>query len=390
MAVRPSPLDPVDKGAWATKLNAHLDVALDAATGDLKSAAVQAALGGSLAAPVLFDTSGGMLPSTDSFTTRALIGIDRVNDRMLVAGRRRCSSTTRRREPVDRQDAAGGRDREHGAEARPVQGQLLPHRARDGVGARGVWKAAPQPATRRSPGPRCSRIDRRDRRDLDGFNVITDATAANDLAMIFGEYADPTGGPQIWRTTDGTTWTSVLAAQPTIRHFHCIAAGPVQPGERLRDRRRRRHEADLEVDRLRRHLVGDRDRLELPGRPDQLHDELGVVRRRLRARLRFIMDRATNTPHWLPGFHRYFPVASPLDTRAGGQRLHRRIVHERLEDVDVRDGRIRHDVRHQRRRPRGLLPGALPPNTYITGVGSSTSVQVSATRRRRRSRRRRS
>lgn len=48
--------------------------------------------------------------------------------------------------------------------------------------------------------------------------------------LYVAEYGDPTGGPAIHRTSDGTTWTVVRAADSGLRHFHAIEADPYNAG----------------------------------------------------------------------------------------------------------------------------------------------------------------
>ena len=68
------------------------------------------------------------------------------------------------------------------------------------------------------------------------------STAATALYTVFssgggylwlGEYGDPTGGPTVWRSSDGTTWTQIYTevGQGTPqRHMHAIAHDPYSPG----------------------------------------------------------------------------------------------------------------------------------------------------------------
>lgn len=47
---------------------------------------------------------------------------------------------------------------------------------------------------------------------------------------MFAEYGDPVGGPSVYRTTDGTTWSTVYGPDATQRHIHDIAPDPFNDG----------------------------------------------------------------------------------------------------------------------------------------------------------------
>jgi hypothetical protein len=49
-------------------------------------------------------------------------------------------------------------------------------------------------------------------------------------ALLVAEYGDPTGGPTLWRSTNGTSFTSALTLSGA-RHIHCVAADPYNPGQ---------------------------------------------------------------------------------------------------------------------------------------------------------------
>lgn len=51
---------------------------------------------------------------------------------------------------------------------------------------------------------------------------------ADDTAVYLGEYGDPTGGPRLYRTTDGVTWET--QGPFTTRHIHAISPDPYNPG----------------------------------------------------------------------------------------------------------------------------------------------------------------
>lgn len=48
--------------------------------------------------------------------------------------------------------------------------------------------------------------------------------------LFVAEYADPSGGPSLYRSSDGSSWTSVLGPVSGLRHFHAVAADPYNPG----------------------------------------------------------------------------------------------------------------------------------------------------------------
>ncbi len=57
---------------------------------------------------------------------------------------------------------------------------------------------------------------------------------ADDSYMYLGEYGDPVGGPTVWRSADGDTWTQIYTeiggAGGNQRHMHAIAADPYNAG----------------------------------------------------------------------------------------------------------------------------------------------------------------
>jgi hypothetical protein len=51
--------------------------------------------------------------------------------------------------------------------------------------------------------------------------------------IYVAEYGDPTGGPTLYRSGDGTTWTSIyteVGQSPAQRHIHAVAADPFNTG----------------------------------------------------------------------------------------------------------------------------------------------------------------
>lgn len=59
---------------------------------------------------------------------------------------------------------------------------------------------------------------------------LNKSTWPSNNFLYFGEYGDPSGGPSIWRTSDGATWDKVLGPVSGLRHFHCVAPDPYKPG----------------------------------------------------------------------------------------------------------------------------------------------------------------
>ena len=64
-----------------------------------------------------------------------------------------------------------------------------------------------------------------------GSGIISTALAADDQYIYWGEYGDPTGGPSVYRSPDGTTWTRILGPGSfAARHVHGIFTDPYNPG----------------------------------------------------------------------------------------------------------------------------------------------------------------
>jgi hypothetical protein len=60
------------------------------------------------------------------------------------------------------------------------------------------------------------------------LNATSWTTGTNYL--FAGDYADPSGGPSLWRSANGTSWTKVLGPVAGLRHFHAVAGDPYAPG----------------------------------------------------------------------------------------------------------------------------------------------------------------
>lgn len=65
-----------------------------------------------------------------------------------------------------------------------------------------------------------------------GSTVFSTAFDCDDQYIYWGEYGDAVGGPSVYRSADGTTWTRVLGPGGMAggRHVHGIAADPYNPG----------------------------------------------------------------------------------------------------------------------------------------------------------------
>jgi hypothetical protein len=64
-----------------------------------------------------------------------------------------------------------------------------------------------------------------------GAKTFMPCLNTDGTALLWGEYGDPVGGPSIYRSTDGTTWTQVLGPLATTRHIHCVVPDPYVPGD---------------------------------------------------------------------------------------------------------------------------------------------------------------
>jgi len=67
-----------------------------------------------------------------------------------------------------------------------------------------------------------------------GANASAPSITATANALVICEQGDPLVGgvktANIWRTTNGTTFTAVKTLSSAYRHFHCVAADPYNPG----------------------------------------------------------------------------------------------------------------------------------------------------------------
>lgn len=63
-----------------------------------------------------------------------------------------------------------------------------------------------------------------------GFSMEKSTWSSGTNYLYVSEYGDPSGGPKAYRSADGTSWTTILAADPTLRHYHHILPDPYNPG----------------------------------------------------------------------------------------------------------------------------------------------------------------
>lgn len=61
-------------------------------------------------------------------------------------------------------------------------------------------------------------------------NAIGPTFSTDGDYLYLGEYGDPTGGPSIWRSPDGTTWSNVEGPLASNRHIHAVTPDPFNPG----------------------------------------------------------------------------------------------------------------------------------------------------------------
>lgn len=62
-----------------------------------------------------------------------------------------------------------------------------------------------------------------------GVNFNRSPFGAATSYLYLGDYGDPTGGPSIYRSIDGTTWTTEYT-NASIRHIHAVTEDPYNPG----------------------------------------------------------------------------------------------------------------------------------------------------------------
>jgi hypothetical protein len=65
---------------------------------------------------------------------------------------------------------------------------------------------------------------------VSGADTIMTGLATDGVALLWAEYGDPVGGPSLRRSTDGTTWTTVVGPLSTSRHMHGVYPDPYIAG----------------------------------------------------------------------------------------------------------------------------------------------------------------
>lgn len=65
---------------------------------------------------------------------------------------------------------------------------------------------------------------------VSGATIIGTVFTAGSQNLFLAEYGDPTGGPSIYRSANGTTWTTVLGPLAGVRHCHAVAEDPYNAG----------------------------------------------------------------------------------------------------------------------------------------------------------------
>lgn len=325
---------------------------------------------------VLLDASSSYVGCYDAFTTRSLMGIDRVNNRMFI------NNTSQILQTEDQGTTLSTNKTVPTNMTSGTMRKMLLFKgnnylaAVDSVSASAsIYQAAPQSGSTAFSWTKVHTATGVGGHIGTGFNVVTDAGGA-DLALVYVEYSDPAGGPQIWRSTNGTTWTSVLGPVSGMRHFHAVAQDPFNPAVVYATG------GDGSVKQIWKSTDFGVTWAIITADPNWQAVQISFTAEWVwfagdsaRGSV-FVMDRATNTCRWLPDNHRNIPVPNPLP-RSGGQIFadgastfgNKTITSATAGFANTFD---KNDVGRE-----VIFPSAVYPRTYITGVGSGTSVQVS-------------
>lgn len=92
-------------------------------------------------------------------------------------------------------------------------------------GVAGIYKAAPvaNPGTFTWSSPVKTGVT--------GATIIMTGLACDASYLYWVEYGDPSGGPNLYRSADGTTWTKPLGPVLGARHLHGVFPDPYVPGQ---------------------------------------------------------------------------------------------------------------------------------------------------------------
>lgn len=63
-----------------------------------------------------------------------------------------------------------------------------------------------------------------------GSTFFQNNLSCDDTYLYAAEYGDPSSGPSIYRTSDGTTWETVFGPQASWRHIHAVQPDPFNSG----------------------------------------------------------------------------------------------------------------------------------------------------------------
>lgn len=104
------------------------------------------------------------------------------------------------------------------------KGNLYLYARDESIGATKIWRTLPQPGNTAFSWTEVLA-------HTNGCNTaIGPNLQADDTYIYSAEYGAPTGGPSVWRSTNGLTWTRVLGPVANFKHIHAVAPDPYRPG----------------------------------------------------------------------------------------------------------------------------------------------------------------
>lgn len=104
------------------------------------------------------------------------------------------------------------------------KGKLYLLSKQDSTGLTGVWSATPTTGSTALTWDATPLVT-----GVSGATARASAFNTDGTYLYWAEYGDPTGGPTIRRTADGTTWESTKTFTG-YRHIHAVKADPFNPG----------------------------------------------------------------------------------------------------------------------------------------------------------------